>query len=1331
MQRLMLSPAPLVACAVFVALAPYSCFGVDSTAQPDPQGVVLTITAPSSLPPGTEASPYVSPVFTITGNVGAVTWYASGLPIGMSMSPGGTLGGTPAIETYGTYSVTITVRDSANNTGSLRLPLTIQLPSTPGMVISPSSLPAGAEIVAYGPVSFTVSGATGAVGWSIYSANLYFPLQLSSGGVLSGTPTGVSAGTYSIVIYARDSAGHYAAEVLSVVILPSPISIITFSPIPTGTEDVKYPGASFVGQGGTGDYTFSATGLPSGMQITPGGYVWGTPAIGSRGTYSMQISVHDNGTHSGSATFPLTILAGATVNVTGPVALPVGTEGTPYPSQTFSAFGGTGSYTWTASSLPSGLSMSSSGTLSGTPASGSRGGYNVQVTVRDAINSTGTASLYLTIQGQAPSITGPASLSPGTEGVSYGPITFTATGGDGAYSWTSSGLPTGLSISTGGVLSGTPTVGSHGAYAVHVSVLDPGFATGPGVSLQITIQAPKVPGLQYTGVTTLPIGTEGLSYGPVTLTAAGGTGGYTWSASGLPGGLSVSAAGVVSGTPATGSHGGYSVQVIVHDSANNTASVKLTLVINAAPTISIAPSLLPVGTVGVAYGPVPLTASGGTPPYTWSAVGGLPPGLTLSAAGVLSGTPVAGSAATYSVTVTVRDADGLSGSASLSLTIQSGLYVLSPSALANATEGAAYGPVVFSALGGSPGYTWSATGLPGGLSMSSGGILSGTPAIGSGGFYSVQVTVRDSNNTAASAVVSLTVLSAQRITITGPLSLSPCDELVSCLAQRFAATGGTSPYTWSAAGLPIGVSLTSDGILNGAPASGSRGTYSINVTVRDTNGFAGSTTVLLTINAPPQISGPLSLPVATAGMQYGPVAFSATAGTQPYTWSPVGALPSEMTLSSAGLLSGTPTAGSSESYPLTIQVSDSFGLTAKAQLTLTVQTTQQPLVVTGPLALAAATESLSYGPVTYTATGGTGGYSWSATGVPAGLTFATGGVLSGTPALGSNGTYNLQTTVRDSGNNTASAVMALTVNAAAQVPAISVLSPNYAFLGGPAFTLTVAGSGFRPGAVVQWNNSALTTTFTSSTQLSAQIPASLILSAGSASVTITNPGGTASVAATFTIIPAIPVVSTAGVVNAASSLPAIAPGTLISIYGANLALSAAQPQVAPLPTTLGGTSVSINGTLVPLLFVSPGQINAQVPYETAPGTADLLVQSQGANSAPVKIQVAAIGPGVLTAGATNHILAMNDADGSLNQEGSPATTGSAAPASPFSLPEGAVQVAIGGQPAYVQFAGLAPYFVGLLQLNVQIPNIPAGEVTFSVMIGGVAANDTVISVGNN
>jgi len=432
-------------------------------------------------------------------------------------------------------------------------------------------------------------------------------------------------------------------------------------------------------------------------------------------------------------------------------------------------------------------------------------------------------------------------------------------------------------------------------------------------------------------------------------------------------------------------------------------------------------------------------------------------------------------------------------------------------------------------------------------------------------------------------------------------------------------------------------------------------------------------------------------------------------------------------------------------------VSDSFGLTAKAQLTLTVQTTQQPLVVTGPLALAAATESLSYGPVTYTATGGTGGYSWSATGVPAGLTFATGGVLSGTPALGSNGTYNLQTTVRDSGNNTASAVMALTVNAAAQVPAISVLSPNYAFLGGPAFTLTVAGSGFRPGAVVQWNNSALTTTFTSSTQLSAQIPASLILSAGSASVTITNPGGTASVAATFTIIPAIPVVSTAGVVNAASSLPAIAPGTLISIYGANLALSAAQPQVAPLPTTLGGTSVSINGTLVPLLFVSPGQINAQVPYETAPGTADLLVQSQGANSAPVKIQVAAIGPGVLTAGATNHILAMNDADGSLNQEGSPAIpgqyvtayltgqglvsnpvpTGSAAPASPFSLPEGAVQVAIGGQPAYVQFAGLAPYFVGLLQLNVQIPNIPAGEVTFSVMIGGVAANDTVISVGNN
>ena len=229
----------------------------------------------------------------------------------------------------------------------------------------------------------------------------------------------------------------------------------------------------------------------------------------------------------------------------------------------------------------------------------------------------------------------------------------------------------------------------------------------------------------------------------------------------------------------------------------------------------------------------------------------------------------------------------------------------------------------------------------------------------------------------------------------------------------------------------------------------------------------------------------------------------------------------------------------------------------------------------------------------------------------------------------------------------------------------------------------------------------------------------------------------------------VPGTSSAGIVNAASSLPAIAPGALIAIFGSNLAAGTAQFSTAPLPTLLGGTSVSINGTNVPLLYVSPGQVNAQVPYETKVGTAQLIVQSNGVSSPAVNFQVAATGPGVFTTQQNNHVLALNLADGTLNASQTPAqpgqyvtayltgqglvnpavTTGDVTPASPFSLPVAPVQVKIGSVLATVQFAGLAPGFVdGLLQMNIQIPDVPAGELPLDVSVGGVAAATTTISI---
>jgi uncharacterized protein (TIGR03437 family) len=266
--------------------------------------------------------------------------------------------------------------------------------------------------------------------------------------------------------------------------------------------------------------------------------------------------------------------------------------------------------------------------------------------------------------------------------------------------------------------------------------------------------------------------------------------------------------------------------------------------------------------------------------------------------------------------------------------------------------------------------------------------------------------------------------------------------------------------------------------------------------------------------------------------------------------------------------------------------------------------------------------------------------------------------------------------------------------------------------------------------------------------LTAQVPAGLIATAGTANVTVTGDGGTSNAMA-FAIGSLLPATSTAGIVNAASSAPALAPGALISIYGSNLASGNLAASAIPLDTKLGGTAVSINGVAAPLLFVSPGQINLQVPYEVQPGPAKVVIQSNGLQSAAVNFTVAATGPGVFSVQPTIHVVAQNLPDFTLNSAQAPAlpgqyvtlyvtgqgavdnavATGAAASGSPLSRPLAPVQVQIGGQAADIQFAGLAPGFVGLLQINAKIPDIAAGDQTVDVSIGGVKASSTVISVG--
>ena len=203
--------------------------------------------------------------------------------------------------------------------------------------------------------------------------------------------------------------------------------------------------------------------------------------------------------------------------------------------------------------------------------------------------------------------------------------------------------------------------------------------------------------------------------------------------------------------------------------------------------------------------------------------------------------------------------------------------------------------------------------------------------------------------------------------------------------------------------------------------------------------------------------------------------------------------------------------------------------------------------------------------------------------------------------------------------------------------------------------------------------------------------------------------------------------SIGSVVNAASFNNSIAPGSLIAIFGSNLARATAVAQQIPLPISLADTYVTINGVEAPLLYVSPQQINTQVPAQTATGTATVSVTSSGAPTPAGSFQVAAVAPEIFIAG-TNRLLALNE-NGSVNSDTNPAAAGSVVTV--FLTGQAALTnpaASIGNLPAPLTYAGPTPGTVGVAQMNMRVPAVPPGDYELMVTVGGVTSNSGLVSV---
>ena len=227
---------------------------------------------------------------------------------------------------------------------------------------------------------------------------------------------------------------------------------------------------------------------------------------------------------------------------------------------------------------------------------------------------------------------------------------------------------------------------------------------------------------------------------------------------------------------------------------------------------------------------------------------------------------------------------------------------------------------------------------------------------------------------------------------------------------------------------------------------------------------------------------------------------------------------------------------------------------------------------------------------------------------------------------------------------------------------------------------------------------------------------------------------------------ALPVVSANGVVNAASFASQISPGALATVFGSNFALRNASAN-APLPLGLAGISVSVNGQSAPLLYVTPTQVNFQVPWETALGSATVTVNVNGGASNSITVPVLGAAPGLFST-SSGHAVVQNS-DFTLNDPSNPAKVGStivaylsgSGPVSPAvadgaATPLGALasatsqsSVTIGSSTAQVAFAGLAPGFVGLVQVNIVVPSdLQTGDYPLAITIGNETSNPATVSV---
>jgi hypothetical protein len=809
-------------------------------------------------------------------------------------------------------------------------------------------------------------------------------------GVLSGTPGPNTSGNYPLVFFADKNKPHSSSQNFTLTVTCPGVSVVN-PVVTTGTAGTPFS-QTFTQNGGTPpvNFTINSGTLPPGLTLSSAGVLSGTPT--GSGTFPITVKVTDvGGCTAVGPTYNL-VISCHPVTVSNP-ATSTGTATVAF-SQTFTQSGAIGGATFALNSgtLPTGLSLSSAGVLSGTPTQ--TGSFPITVKVTDGQGCTGVGPTYTLVIGcQTITVTNPATNT-GTAATAFSQ-TFTAGNTIGAVTFsTASTLPAGLTLSSAGVLSGTPT--QTGTFPIVVKATDANGCFGNGATYNLTINCQTIT-VNNPATNT---GTVNTAFSQTfTAPAAIGTKTFSINSGTLPTGLTLSSAGVLSGTPTQ--TGSFPITVHVVDANGCSANGPTYTLTIGCQTITVNNPATNSGTVNVAFSQnFTTTNSIGAVTFTLNS-GTLPTGITLSGAGVLSGTPT--QSGSFPITVHAVDANGCSANgATYTLTIGCQTITVNNPATSTGTVNVAFSQTFTSTNAvGAVSYSTSST-LPTGLTLSSAGVLSGTPT--QSGSFPIVVHAVDANGCSGNSSTYTLVIGCQTITVNNPATNT--GTVNAAFSQTFTSANTIGTVTYStASSLPAGLSLSSGGVLSGTPTQ--TGSFPIVVKATDANGCFGSGATYtltigcqtITVNNPATATGTVNAAFSqsfTAGNTVGTLTFT-TAST----------LPTGLSLSTAGVLSGTPT--QTGSFPIVVHVVDGNGCSANGA-TYTLVIGCQTITVTNP----ATTTGTVSAPFTVTFTSGntigTVTYSTAST-LPAGLTLSTAGVLSGTPTQ--SGTFPIVVTATD------------------------------------------------------------------------------------------------------------------------------------------------------------------------------------------------------------------------------------------------------------------------------------------------------------------------------